>query len=148
MLFSSFSRLSDTIRTWKGRVYFSRWHTQKRLGNSSWKGKICCTYVIFLIKYQVSLQMPELGVMERTWLERNRNKNNGRDWCILQLGEKNPLHWQAKEKISAGINAINMPDTGLISSITRRYFEKQEKNKVETQRINYITLRISLILSD
>ena len=68
---------------------------------------------------------------------------------MLQLDEENPLHWQAKEKISAGINAINMPDTGLISSITRRYFEKQEKNKVETQRItNYITLRISLIISN
>lgn len=108
-------------------VYFSRWYTWKRLGNSSWKGKIRCTYVIFQIKYQVSLQMTELGVMERTWLKRNRNKNNGRDWWILQLGGKNPLRWQAKEKISAGINAINLPDTGLISSIYKEILWKTGK---------------------
>lgn len=63
--------------------------------------------------------------------------------------KKIPFTGKQKRKISAGINAINMPDTGLISSITKRHFEKTGKNQVETQRItNYITLRISLIASN
>ena len=47
-------------------LLFKVTYMEKTLGNSSWKGKICWTYVIFQIKYQVSLQMTELGVTERT----------------------------------------------------------------------------------
>ena len=36
---------------------------------------------------------------------------------MLQLDEENPLHWQARWKISADISALNMPDTELISLI-------------------------------
>ena len=36
-----------------------------------------------------------------TW--KKQKQKYERDSCILQLAEKNPLHWQAKQKISAGI---------------------------------------------
>ena len=35
------------------------------LGNSRWKGIVCCTYMILQSKYQVGLQMTELSVIEK-----------------------------------------------------------------------------------
>ena len=56
--------------------------------------------------------------------QKKQKQKYGRDSCILQLAEKNPLHWQANWKISAGINALNMPDTELISLIYKEILWK------------------------
>ena len=45
-------------------LLFKVTYTEKTLGNSSWKGKVCCTYMIFQIKYQVGLQVTELNGTE------------------------------------------------------------------------------------
>lgn len=136
MLISSLSCVSGIIQTWKGRVYFSRWHTQKRLGNISWKGKVCCTYVIFQSKYQIGLQMTELSVIEKTWFKRNRNKNNGKDSCIWK---KVPFTGSKIENISW--YKCNKYARHRISLIYKEIFLKnRKKSKVEMQKNKQTTL--------